>query len=168
MLFAKRQRERESTEADFILFILSTLIDYINDGVYGAFNCTMFDHQVVHPKVLTINSGAQFISSPSTYFPLTSSSSSEDVYEACSIWGPTCDSIDCVSSKSFLPTKFIKVGDWLRWENMGAYTICAASQFNGFKQSKVVYTIQPDVNGDGDDDGKIDGEIRRLLEGQKQ
>ncbi|MCO5573078.1 hypothetical protein L7F22_026843 [Adiantum nelumboides] len=26
---------------------------YQNDGVYGAFNCILFDHQEVHPKVLT-------------------------------------------------------------------------------------------------------------------
>lgn len=29
--------------------------DYINDGVYGAFNCIMFDHQIVHPYPLTIS-----------------------------------------------------------------------------------------------------------------
>lgn len=92
----------------------------------------MFDHQVVHPKVLT--SRGSFISSPSTRF-------NSATYEQCSIWGPTCDSIDCVSSKSYLPTNELDVGDWLRWENMGAYTICAASQFNGFKQSKVHYCV---------------------------
>lgn len=32
-----------------------TRIDYINDGVYGAFNCTLFDHQIVHPVVMTLS-----------------------------------------------------------------------------------------------------------------
>jgi ornithine decarboxylase len=32
------------------------------------------------------------------------------------------------------------VGDWMYWENMGAYTVCAASQFNGFKKSEIHYT----------------------------
>lgn len=121
-------------------------IDYINDGVYGAFNCTMFDHQVVHPKVLTL--GGRFISSPDTQ-------TNNSRYEPCSVWGPTCDSIDCVSATSYLPTSEVRVGDWLRWENMGAYTICAASQFNGFRQSKVVYTI--------DADSHIENQIRYLL-----
>ena len=95
------------------------LTDYINDGVYGAFNCTMFDHQVVHPKVMTID--GQFVSQPAL-------ATDEAAYEPCSVWGPTCDSIDCVSKLSYLPTKQLRVGDWLRWESMGAYTICAASQ----------------------------------------
>jgi len=38
----------------------------------------------------------------------------------------------------------LRVGDWLAFDNMGAYTVCAASQFNGFGVSKVIYTI-----GDG-------------------
>jgi ornithine decarboxylase len=35
----------------------------------------------------------------------------------------------------------IQVGDWFGFENMGAYTLCAASQFNGFEVSKVIYTV---------------------------
>jgi ornithine decarboxylase len=34
----------------------------------------------------------------------------------------------------------LQVGDWLGFDNMGAYTICAASQFNGFEVSNVIYT----------------------------
>ena len=79
----------------------------------------MFDHQVVHPKVLTLD--GLFISSPLL-------STKAKGYEPCSIWGPTCDSIDCISKLSYLPTTQLEVGDWLRWESMGAYTICAASQ----------------------------------------
>jgi ornithine decarboxylase len=33
----------------------------------------------------------------------------------------------------------------LGFNNMGAYTICAASQFNGFEVSKVIYTAGPEV-----------------------
>ena len=56
-----------------------------------------------------------------------------------SVWGPTCDSIDCVSPKTTLPVK-LQVGDWLGFDNMGAYTVCAASQFDGFELSNVIYT----------------------------
>lgn len=34
----------------------------------------------------------------------------------------------------------MNVGDWLYFNNMGAYTNAAASQFNGFIKSKVIYT----------------------------
>lgn len=98
---------------------------YVNDGMYGSFNCIMFDHQVVHPKVLMRNNefvyGQQY----------------NEGYE-CSVWGPTCDSIDCLNKSTILP--IMEPGDWLYYENMGAYTICAASQFNGFRKSEVVYT----------------------------
>lgn len=99
-----------------VLFIL--LLDYINDGVYGAFNCTLFDHQVVHPHVLTLSDVFQGLGDELPVAPL----------EKCSLWGPTCDSIDCVQANASLPVDLLRVGDWLRWEKMGAYTICAASQ----------------------------------------
>ncbi|KAI8069559.1 pyridoxal-dependent decarboxylase [Gongronella butleri] len=98
---------------------------YVNDGMYGSFNCILFDHQVVVPRVLLKNNEFCY------------DKRAEIDYE-CSIWGPTCDSIDCLSKSTRLP--LLEEGDWLYWENMGAYTICAASQFNGFKKSKVLYT----------------------------
>ncbi|KAG6865391.1 hypothetical protein C0991_002972 [Blastosporella zonata] len=99
---------------------------YINDGVYGAFNCILFDHQIIHPYVLSLNG--------SFHIPAS------EPQGLSSVWGPTCDSIDCVSPKTTLPTA-LQVGDWLAFDNMGAYTVCAASQFNGFELSKVVYTL---------------------------
>lgn len=113
-----------------------TVMYYINDGVYGAFNCILFDHQIVQPHVLTLSE--TFIAEP-VY--------GDKEMELCSVWGPTCDSIDLVQSRATLPTGLLRVGDWLRWEAMGAYTICAASQFNGFRRSEVRYTI--DAKSDG-------------------
>ncbi|KAA1467274.1 ornithine decarboxylase [Dentipellis sp. KUC8613] len=102
-----------------------TLMYYINDGVYGAFNCILFDHQKVQPYVLSLNGSFHIPAS----VPLRTSS----------VWGPTCDSIDCVCPTVALPSA-LQVGDWLAFDNMGAYTVCAASQFNGFEVSRVTYT----------------------------
>ncbi|KAF9231371.1 pyridoxal-dependent decarboxylase [Melanogaster broomeanus] len=98
---------------------------YINDGVYGAFNCILFDHQVVEPYVLSMDRSFHVSDSE----PLSLSS----------VWGPTCDSMDCVCKVVMLPSA-LQVGDWLGFNNMGAYTMCAASQFNGFELSDVIYT----------------------------
>ncbi|KAJ6543568.1 ornithine decarboxylase [Mycena vulgaris] len=98
---------------------------YINDGVYGAFNCILFDHQTAHPYVLSMGGSFHIASSE----PVDNSS----------VWGPTCDSIDCVCPSTRLPSA-LRVGDWLGFDDMGAYTSCAASQFNGFEVSKVIYT----------------------------
>lgn len=84
----------------------------------------MFDHQTPQPYVLSLNGSFHVPAS----VPL----------RASSVWGPTCDSLDCVCPVTHLPA--LQVGDWLGFENMGAYTTCAASQFNGFEISKVVYT----------------------------
>lgn len=103
-----------------------TVMYYISDGVYGAFNCILFDHQVVHPYVLSMNGSFHV--------------SDSEEKNVSSVWGPTCDSIDCVCPKTILPVG-LRVGDWLGFDNMGAYTVCAASQFNGFEVSKVIYTM---------------------------
>ncbi|KAF9196931.1 hypothetical protein BGZ50_004518 [Haplosporangium sp. Z 11] len=100
---------------------------YINDGMYGSFNCIMFDHQICEPKVLLKDGGFTYQQ------PLIS-----EAHGLASVWGPTCDSIDCISSKARLP--LMETGDWLYFENMGAYTITAASQFNGFRKSEILYT----------------------------
>jgi ornithine decarboxylase len=99
----------------------------VNDGVYGSFNCILFDHAVVEPKVLWRDDRFHY----------------DDTFEStalsrCSVWGPTCDSMDCITKNALLPE--LDVGDWLYFPNMGAYTMCAASTFNGFKKSHVFYT----------------------------
>ncbi|GIY35069.1 ornithine decarboxylase [Caerostris darwini] len=88
---------------------------YVNDGVYGSFNCLMFDHAEVEPIPLV---------DPKYRSVLRSS-----------IWGPTCDSLDCILRTCDLPT--LNVGEWLMFENMGAYTISAASTFNGFQKPEM-------------------------------
>lgn len=47
----------------------------------------------------------------------------DEKYYSSSIWGPACDS----------PPAY--VGDWILFENMGAYTVAAASTFNGFQRT---------------------------------
>jgi len=116
-----------------------SIMYYINDGVYGAFNCILFDHQVVHPYVLSMNDSFHIPPNEPTVL--------------CSVWGPTCDSIDLVCPKTELPAG-LRVGDWLGFDKMGAYTVCAASQFNGFEVSKVIYTTGGEMEGK---------EIRKVL-----
>ncbi|GAB5031096.1 ornithine decarboxylase [Nannochloropsis oceanica] len=101
---------------------------YVNDGVYGSFNCLLFDHAQAFPKVLAAKSRA-VRHKESVWLG--------DWYE-CSVWGPTCDSMDCISKKTLLPE--LAIGDWLYFEEMGAYTLAAASRFNGFELSSVFYT----------------------------
>ena len=51
-------------------------------------------------------------------------------YES-SVWGPTCDGMDCILKSTKLPMH--EVGEWLYFKDMGAYTVAAASTFNGMQ-----------------------------------
>lgn len=57
----------------------------------------------------------------------------------CSIWGPTCDGLDRIAEVCTLPD--MQVGEWLLFENMGAYTVAASSTFNGFQKPDIYYTM---------------------------
>lgn len=90
---------------------------YINDGVYGSFNCVLYDHYVPEPY---------FVSQNDSHEKHTSS-----------IWGPTCDGLDCIHSSIEMPQ--MSISDWMIWKNMGAYTISAAVEFNGLPFGKPIY-----------------------------
>ncbi|CAF1435003.1 unnamed protein product [Rotaria sordida] len=90
---------------------------YINDGVYGSFNCVLYDHYVPEPYLLDNNESNEKFTS--------------------SIWGPTCDGLDCIHSSIKMPK--LNIGDWILWKNMGAYTISAAVEFNGIPFGKPLY-----------------------------
>jgi len=112
---------------------------YINDGVYGAFNNLMFDHASVRPRVLRINAKHDDYSSSDDEKPAPG----KELFPS-TVFGPTCDSIDVISRSVLLPK--LEVGDWMYFQNMGAYTMAAASSFNGFDPSEIFYvrSVQPE------------------------
>jgi ornithine decarboxylase len=94
-------------------------IYYLNDGLYGSFNCIYFDHY--SPTILPFNER------------------DGKLYKS-TLFGPTCDSMDTIYDEIMLPE--LSVGDWIYVENFGAYTVAAASSFNGFKTSVSKYVLR--------------------------
>lgn len=88
---------------------------YLNDGVYGNFSSLIFDHQIASPRILSKRDR----STRSTEY---------------SLWGPSCDGIDRITGSCTLHG-LLDVGDWLYFEEMGAYTRCSATKFNGFSDN---------------------------------
>jgi len=86
----------------------------IDESLYGAFNCRLFDHAEPKPIFDDIRPRR-----PKTLF------------------GCTCDGIDVIYEQINLPE--FKVGDFIEWPNMGAYTMAATTSFNGmpFQKRKV-------------------------------
>lgn len=104
---------------------------YVNDGVYGNFSSIMFDHQ--HPVAHILRAGGKNYYDTKVAKPVAS----EGI--EYSIWGPTCDGIDRIS-ESVRFDQTLDVGDWLYFEDMGAYTKCSATRFNGFSDNHdVIY-----------------------------
>ncbi|GJM99414.1 hypothetical protein PR202_ga16509 [Eleusine coracana subsp. coracana] len=89
---------------------------WIDDGVYGSLNCILMDHYVPRPR------------------PLAGTRPGEKTYTS-TVFGPTCDSLDTVVTGYELPE--MNVGDWLVFDDMGAYTTAAGSKFNGFDTSDI-------------------------------
>jgi hypothetical protein len=127
---------------------------YINDGVYGAFNNLMFDHASVRPRILRATNAHIQATEDGGYLKLetvtehTHSPEDEKHEErelfGSTVFGPTCDSIDVIARSVLLPK--LDVGDWMYFQNMGAYTMAAASSFNGFAPSEKFYvcSVHPD------------------------
>jgi len=93
---------------------------YLNDGLYGSFNCLLFDHAEVPPPII-LRDGKELIARSDT----------ENV--PCTLFGPTCDGFDMISDSMQLPR--LRVGDRLIFPDMGAYTTAACTRFNGFGDS---------------------------------
>ncbi|EED11804.1 ornithine decarboxylase, putative [Talaromyces stipitatus ATCC 10500] len=92
---------------------------YQNDGVYGNFMNALIEREDFAPSLI-ITKG---------HLPRKSE------YHAYTIWGPTCDSTDCVSRKaSFALLRGMLTGK-------PAYTSATATNFNGFSsKTKTIYT----------------------------
>jgi len=105
---------------------------YLNDGLYGNFSSIIFDHQ--HPIAQVLRTGGRTL-----YNSITASQCDGIDGVEYSVWGPTCDGIDRITD-SIRFTDTLDVGDWLYFENMGAYTKCSATRFNGFSDNHhVIY-----------------------------
>jgi hypothetical protein len=121
---------------------------YINDGVYGAFNNLLFDHATVRPRKLrnAISAKHQIVeviegvgegALRTIKVVEEEAAHHDDTLYSSTVFGPTCDSMDVLSRGVLLPK--MEVGDWMYFQNMGAYTSAAASTFNGFPTTEKFY-----------------------------
>lgn len=98
---------------------------YLNDGVYGSFLNHLLDRERYDARVLYAKNDGEQGLTKTKY----------------SIWGPTLDGIDLISQNLVL-LRDLRVGDWLYFQSMGAYTMSCSTNFNGFSGSrKVLYVF---------------------------
>jgi ornithine decarboxylase len=87
---------------------------YVDDGVYGTFNNIIYDHACPRPCKIIFDRNRQFTAVHTNIF------------------GPTCDGLDQICKAENTLLQYCDEGDWLEWENMGAYTHTASFIFNGY------------------------------------
>ena len=96
----------------------------ISESLYGAFNCVLFDHAQPRVKEVLDEFGNKI----------------EGDGIARTIFGSTCDGGDVIYKEYSLP-KGTDEGSWIVWENMGAYTLAACTNFNGIPFNKRLIII---------------------------
>jgi ornithine decarboxylase len=90
---------------------------FLSDGLYGAFNCMFYDH--AHPQICVLEPDPEARVHLST------------------LWGPTCDSLDCLLRLQPFPE--LDLYEWVFIPDFGAYTMAAGSAFNGFKTKDIKF-----------------------------
>ena len=93
---------------------------FLNDGIYGALaelpSIGAIDRISVVDPAGDIRTGAAI---------------------GRTVFGPTCDSIDCLPGATPLPED-IAEGDYVLFEGLGAYSVPTATRFNGFGDHRIV------------------------------
>jgi ornithine decarboxylase len=86
---------------------------YLDDGVYGALSGMVFDHCKYQFHAYR-----------------------KGVTQLTTLAGPTCDSLDVISTSEELPE--LDFGDLVYARNIGAYSIASATTFNGIPPARAI------------------------------
>ncbi|XP_078539855.1 antizyme inhibitor 2-like isoform X2 [Lissotriton helveticus] len=97
---------------------------YLNDGIFGSFNFLLFEENHLKPLVMHKACLAQPL------YPST-------------LWGQTLDGNDKIIDNVALPE--LQIGDWLVFQNMGAYSVSTTTLFNAFTAMPIYFLLHRDA-----------------------
>jgi len=106
---------------------------FVSDSVYGSFNCIHNDHSKPEPVAVwrSLRHPSEGGESLLRVTALGGERCSPTGMLQTTVFGQTCDGLDVVHERLDLPVD-LRLGDALLYPDMGAYTVCASSRFNGF------------------------------------
>ncbi|KAJ5836763.1 hypothetical protein N7447_002789 [Penicillium robsamsonii] len=116
---------------------------YQNDGIYGNFMNVIMEKEIMVPYLVSKKTRS-FLHKPKSGESEKTNDAVQVTSHRYSIWGPTCDSTDCVVREVTLDSE-VKIGDWLKYKNMGAYTSTTATQFNGFSSTYDTFYVNSET-----------------------
>jgi diaminopimelate decarboxylase len=96
---------------------------YINEGIFGSFANILYEKATYCVTSLSKTSKDSF--------------QNEEKLVCSSVYGPTCDSSDCLSELVDLPV--LEIGDHLLIYHVGAYSSSFTTKFNGFRTEKYFF-----------------------------
>lgn len=93
---------------------------YQNDGIYGNFMNVIMEKEIMTPHLVKSKKARSVLlhKSKATEENGRTTDAIQQTGHRYSIWGPTCDSTDCVVREVTLESE-VKIGDWLKYKNMG-------------------------------------------------
>lgn len=91
---------------------------YVSDGVYKSFSGIIFDYG--KPSFMPFNER------------------NEKTFKSI-LYGESCDSLDIVSKECQLPS--LAIGESIVVKNIGSYSLCTASEFNGFTKPELFFIM---------------------------
>ena len=129
---------------------------YIDDGCYGSLSGALLRGVQMQPLPLRAKASMPRRSRDSAACPSTGTAAGETSCSCredergielaqelpCTVWGPTCDGLDCVCRMTPLPDDMEPGRDWLFFPDVGIRGGADATDFNGLKPLGVFYCVR--------------------------
>lgn len=129
---------------------------YIDDGCYGSLSGALLRGSQMQPSPLFVHGLDGEILAHSfadetrcdreegkrVRIPSVAAAVGPGTSVPCSVWGPTCDGMDCVCRATPLPEDMQPGRDWLFFPDRGMRSGADATNFNGLKPLDLFYCIR--------------------------
>ena len=103
---------------------------YLNDGVHGGLSELLESSYQLNTRVIRLDGSLSKRTQPYRIF------------------GPTCDSIDRLPPAFQLPSD-LRIGDWIEFDQVGAYSNALSTSFNGFTSNHFVAVSDEPISATG-------------------
>lgn len=100
---------------------------YLNDGIHGGLSELIDSGYRLNTRVIRIGG------------PVT------ERLQPYHVFGPTCDSIDHLPPEFMLPTD-LRDGDWIEFDQVGAYSNALSTSFNGFSSNQFIEVLDEPIS----------------------
>ncbi|MFQ6004799.1 MAG: type III PLP-dependent enzyme [Woeseia sp.] len=107
---------------------------YLNDGIHGGLSELIDSQYQLNTRVIRIGG------------PVA------ERIQPYHVFGPTCDSIDHLPPEFMLPTD-LRNGDWIEFDQVGAYSNALSTSFNGFSSNQFIEVFDEPISASGNATG---------------